>query len=1051
MNAFLAGLFAIFLLLPSPDAHAERVIRVGINDYAPLIILDDSGTPRGFFIDIIEDAAHREGWRIEYVEGTFQNTIDRLKTGEIDLGLGLSQTNERNAHYDFCREPAVSTWAQIYTRRETSIKTILDLKGKRIAYLRGDILANQFWELARQFGINSTYLEQNTVDEMFDLVRRGRADACICERIGGEAYKNRYSLIKSPIIYFPSSLFYATTKGKNRDILSALDRYFQTEKTNPASHYNQIVSRWLEEETQWRMPGYLVWIFRITILVLLLFGVGAVLQWLHSRRLQQVVRDRTSELYTVNRQMRAILDNASIFIGLLKPDGTLVEINRSALEFAGIDAVRAIGKPLWDTPWWTHSPEMQSKLRAAISFVRDSQSVRFEATHIDSEGNVHDFDFSIAPICDETGRTVLLVPEGYDISGRKRAERALKESEEKFSRAFHSSPVAIMVTRRHDGILVEANETLAHLIGYPLNEIIGKTSPELGMWENVREWEELLRLADTIGTMRDGEYRLRHRDGSMRIARYSAEVVEIGNESCLLSVLVDITGRKRAEEELRKSEARYRSIVENIDAALYIHDFNGTILDANDHACRMTGYDRDELTGMHISRIDSPDASRLIPLHMQRLLDQGKTEFDIEHVRKDGGKIPVTVNATVVSRTGDGVVQSIVRDIAERRQLEEQLRQAQKMESVGRLAGGVAHDFNNILTSIIGSVELSLMSLSPLDPIYPDIKEIMKSAERAANLTRQLLAFSRKQIIAPQKLNLNEIIRDMERMLRRIIGEHLEFRTIPCPDLQSVKMDPGQIEQVLTNLVVNARDAMPEGGTLTIETANVMIDRQYAELHPDTLPGAHVMLAVSDTGVGMDQFVREHLFEPFFTTKEMGKGTGLGMATCYGIIKQNCGSIYVYSEPGAGTVVKVFLPVCNDDREAGRVTSALSAPGKGSETVLVAEDEPSVRNLIVKVLRMNGYTVLEAGNGEEALAVASHSADAIRLLITDVVMPTMGGKELSAQLRERISGLRTIYISGHTDNSMVKRGILERDVDFLQKPFTTDTLARKVREVLDAH
>jgi PAS domain S-box-containing protein len=381
--------------------------------------------------------------------------------------------------------------------------------------------------------------------------------------------------------------------------------------------------------------------------------------------------------------------------------------------------------------------------------------------------------------------------------------------------------------------------------------------------------------------------------------------------------------------------------------------------------------------------------------------------------------------------------------------LEEQLRQAQKMEAVGRLAGGVAHDFNNLLSIVLSYTDLILGQIEPESPFRADLDEIHRAGARAAELTRQLLAFSRQQVLQPRRLDLNEVLAGMERMLPRLLGEHIEIAFRKAEGLHAVNADPSQIDQVLMNLVINARDAMPDGGKLTIETANVILDPQVASEHLDARPGPHVMLAVSDTGVGMDRATLGRIFEPFFTTKETGRGTGLGLSTVFGIVKQSGGSLWVYSEPGQGSTFKIYLPVVEGMAERPR-PAPVAGDLHGHETVLLVEDEEQVRTLASHLLRRLGYRVLEASRASEALALADAHNGEIDLLLTDVIMPEMGGRELAAKLVAERPETRVLFMSGYTDDAIVHHGVLDEGMQFLQKPLTPDTLARRVREVLTA-
>ena len=432
---------------------------------------------------------------------------------------------------------------------------------------------------------------------------------------------------------------------------------------------------------------------------------------------------------------------------------------------------------------------------------------------------------------------------------------------------------------------------------------------------------------------------------------------------------------------------------------------------------------------------------------------------DVEYIKKDGTKRFFESSVALIKNAkGEGTgFRGVARDITEQKRaegemasLQEQLRQSQKMEAIGKLAGGVAHDFNNILTVIKGYSQISLNELQEADPVKEHIEEIQKASDRAADLTRQLLAFSRRQILEMRVLDLNTVIRDMDKMLHRILGEDIEFVTILYGDLEKIKVDRGQIEQVMMNLAVNARDAMPDGGKLTIETASVELDGNYARTHAVAIPGRYVMFSVSDTGVGMTPEVRERIFEPFFTTKEMGKGTGLGLSTVYGIIKQCDGYIWVYSEPGQGTTFKIYLPRVEGEEDAIDQKIDRWSLYRGSEIILLAEDDPLVRNLAIRILRASGYIILAAANGEEALRIAQgHTEGKIHLLLTDVVMPQMSGKELANRLKVLRPEIKVIFTSGYTDNAIVHHGVLEQGVNFIQKPFTVEGLTKKVREVLD--
>lgn len=518
-----------------------------------------------------------------------------------------------------------------------------------------------------------------------------------------------------------------------------------------------------------------------------------------------------------------------------------------------------------------------------------------------------------------------------------------------------------------------------------------------------------------------------------------------------IGTVTDITDRKQAEDALRASESRYRLITENAHDLICLIDQNGCFAYLSPSFRRVLGYGSADLIGTRASDLLHPDDRAPIVAQMQPITsgEPGQSSFRVRRADASWCWLEATWTNQLEHGQRYGIVSA--RDISERKRIEAQFLQAQKMESIGRLAGSVAHDFNNLLTAIGGYAELARESLSGSSPARADLEEIGKAAQRAKGLTRQLLAFARKQIIAPITLDLNDLVLDLEPLLRRLIGEHIVVDTQLAPGLGMVRADPGQIEQVLVNLVVNARDAMPHGGRLVIETAHAHFERPAGPQPGNMLQGDYCMLAVCDDGTGMDEAVRQHLFEPFFTTKEAGRGTGLGLATCYGIVKQHGGSIWCYSEPGQGTTFKIYLPSVGDAPAAQRpARNQAGALPSGSETILLAEDEPSVAALAARVLREQGYTVLEAANGDEALGIAhARHERPIDLLLTDVVMPYMSGSALAVQLLAHQPSLKVLYMSGYTDSAIVQHGRLQPSVAFIQKPFSPAALARKVRAVLD--
>jgi two-component system, cell cycle sensor histidine kinase and response regulator CckA len=610
----------------------------------------------------------------------------------------------------------------------------------------------------------------------------------------------------------------------------------------------------------------------------------------------------------------------------------------------------------------------------------------------------------------------------------------------------------IIVFKDRNLVLLACSESLGRLMGKPTSELIGKTDSDLFSPEQAMAFRaEDLKAMDR-GIPVTAEHRFITPEGtrwfeSIKTPWRNTAGATIG----IVCVERDITDRKQFEELLWQTKL----VVEHSPVVLFrwAPDSEAAVEYVSENV-QQFGYTPEELMSGAITfhAIMHPDDVARVgseaKMCSQRGIDSFRQEYRI--LAKDGAYRWVE-DRTAIIRDGDGQTlyhQGAVMDITEHKALEAQLLQSQKMETVGRLAGGVAHDFNNILTAIKGYASLARKGLSGNDQARDDLDQVLRATERASALTHRLLAFSRRQIIALRLINLNDLILDMDKMLRRLIGEDIELVTIPAQDLGSVQADPGQIEQALVNLVVNARDAMPHGGKLTIETCNVRMDEKAAGELLGAEAGDFVLLTIQDTGTGMTHEAKVHLFEPFFTTKEKGKGTGLGLPTVYGIVKQHQGEITVTSEPGRGTAVRIYLPRAVGEAEClGHDESIPLA--QGTETILLVEDEPLVRGLALRVLAERGYKVLEAANGDEALRVAREYPETIHLLLTDVVMPQMNGKVLADRLAPIRPAMKVIFMSGYTDDAIVRHGVLEEDVTFLQKPFTELALSRLIRETLD--
>jgi PAS domain S-box-containing protein len=551
------------------------------------------------------------------------------------------------------------------------------------------------------------------------------------------------------------------------------------------------------------------------------------------------------------------------------------------------------------------------------------------------------------------------------------------------------------------------------------------------------------------------EYRARHSDGSWQ----HHEVIGVNrlDDPTIRAIVAnyrDITDRKRTEGALVESQRAFTSTFDEAPIGIGHTSLEGRRLRVNRRLCELLGYAPEEPMATSIIALTHPDDADEDTRAAAQLLAGAITKYEREkrYRHKDGHFVSAKLTA-VLHRDSAGAPKyfiSTIEDATERVRLEGELRQGQKMEAIGRLAGGIAHDFNNLLTVIVGYSELVLQQLAQGTPMHRDVEEIRRAGRSAGDLTRQLLAFSRKQILQPQILDLNGIVSRMNAMLRRLIGEDVELVTRLATPLDRVWADPWQIEQIILNLALNARDAMPYGGHLTVETANVDIDARWAAQRSGVSEGRHVMLAISDTGIGMDEIVRAHLFEPFFTTKERGKGTGLGLATVYGIVKQSGGAIVVSSEPEQGTTMKILLPRTDQSADLPDAPAPVTQSRGGDETILLVEDQLEVRAVTRDTLARHGYNVVEAANGAEALAILEQHHPAVHLLLTDVVMPGMSGRDLAQCLVTRRPDLRVLDTSGYADDTVVDHEGLEAGMAFIQKPFTPAALLKQIRDLLDS-
>jgi two-component system cell cycle sensor histidine kinase/response regulator CckA len=639
---------------------------------------------------------------------------------------------------------------------------------------------------------------------------------------------------------------------------------------------------------------------------------------------------------------------------------------------------------------------------------------------------------------------------GQQVRELQRSKGKYRQTAERYRRLMENlNEVLYMLDL--DARVTYVSPNIEKISGYSREEIIGRAFIDFvhpdDLTDRMESFQRVL-MGEGITT----EYRyLTNRSGETAWVMTKARPIFENNEVVgIQGILVDISERKRAEEVLRESEKKFRTLFDSSPQAIALTDIKtGRIIDVNDTFCRLTKYSKNELIGKTTTELgfySQDDRNRFI----HKLTKTGKVNgIEMDFKISDGSMLNSRMFAVPIKIDGKSSVLTSFFDMTEQNRLEKQLLQSQKMESVGRLAGGVAHDFNNMLSVIIGNAEVAMMDTDPDEPVHKILKEILNAGHRSADITRQLLAFARKQTISPEVLDLNETVEGMLKMLRRLIGEDIDLAWLPGKHLGLIKVDPSQINQILANLMVNARDAIGGMGKITVETDNVRLDENYSAHHAGFVPGDFVMLAVSDDGCGMDKETLNNVFEPFFTTKGVNEGTGLGLATVYGIVKQNDGFINVYSEPEKGTTVRIYVPRHEGESRqfaAHDVTKISTARG---ETVLIVEDEVHILELVKTILERLGYTVLEAATPGRAVALAEDHKGEIHLLMTDVVMPEMNGRDLADQLHGLYPDLKVLFMSGYTANAIAHCGVLDEGMNFIPKPFSVKDLSIKVREVLD--
>jgi PAS domain S-box-containing protein len=742
--------------------------------------------------------------------------------------------------------------------------------------------------------------------------------------------------------------------------------------------------------------------------------------------------------------------------------GNILQMNRVAEALTGWSESEAKGRPTPQT-FKTIDEESGEDLEDPVARVLRGGSGAELTEHVllvakDGTARPISISNSGAPLLDANNHLIGVALVFHDhvqeeaehqlVSEQREGRRALAKSEKKYRLLFATAKDGILILDGETGIITDVNPFLLELTGYAQGDFLGKQLWDIGFLGNISASREAFQELKAKKYVRYDDLPLEGRDGKKIDVEFVSNVYAVEDRKIIQCNIRDISARKRVEAD----RARLIAAIEQAAEMFVVIDAAGNINYVNPAFESITGFTRAEVVGANASLLTSGAHDEAYYQAIWSTVTSGKTwRGQMVTQKKDGSLFTEDVSISPVRNTA-GIITGYVavkHDVSRDLALELQLRQAQKMEAVGRLAGGVAHDFNNLLSVILTYSELGLRALAPGEPLSADLEEIKKAGERAATLTKQLLAFSRQQVLEPRVLDINELVVATGKMLERLIGEDIELTVRPGNGLGLIRVDPGQFDQVLMNLAVNSRDAMPDGGKVTIETSNAVLDDEYAETHLGALPGRYVMLSVTDTGIGMDKDTQGKIFDPFFTTKDEGRGTGLGLSTVFGIVQQSQGHICVVSEPGQGTTFKLYFPRVDEAAAAAKAPRADLCTLSGTGTVLLVEDEEQIRTMVRNLLRQLGYKVLSAKNGAEALLISARQPQgAIDLLLTDVVMPNMSGAVLAKRLVSARPDMKVLCMSGYTDEAVLKQGILEAGLAFIQKPITPDKLARKIREVL---
>jgi len=1110
LAALLLGISAFSVPLA---AAAQHTVRIAAFNLYPGIFQAKDRSIQGFYVDIIAEVARREGWRVEYVYGDWADGMSRIRKEEVDLLTSVAWTSERARFLDYGKVPLLTVWGELYVPRRANLNSVKEVEGKTVAVMKGDFNGASFRNMVEKFGINCRFVEFGNFEEIFGAVAAGRVDAGVVNNTFGAAKQFQYGLVSSGVIFNPFDIFLASGRGKNAEVLATLDSYLESWRAEEGSPYHKALDRWSHGDAaalhvlpSWFAPtlaGLVAFLaFAAVFIVVLRLQVQRktleAMNHLEALNLKKFAMDNMKDaVYWVSRDggICEVNGAASGMLGYSEEEFQAMTIS---------DLRLGCGTEQW-REMWDALKEKGSLQFEAVHLARDGRMVPVEITanYFSYAGN--EYDCAIVRDITERKRmeealehrlAVLTEPMVHVCEIRMEDLFDLEELQAIQDSFAEATGVASIITDA-DGKPVTRPSNFCELCQDIIRKselglancmrsdaclgTLGDSGPRVqpclsgGLWDggasihvgghHVGNWlvgqvleeecdlERMMAYADEIGADR-AEYR-RALAGVTRMPRSQFQRVcqalfQIAGQLSRMAMqnvqqAQHIAEKKRSEEQLLE----YLKVIECSRDLICVMDSDYRYRMANGAFLRYRDLAQEQVVGRTVAEVHGEEFFAGTRQHIDACLAGQSVRFEMEQAFPERGVRSVTVTYTPVQDQGGHTrIVCVISDQTEKKHLEEQLRQSQKMEAVGHLAGGIAHDFNNILTVIVGYGNLLELDGSLTLQQREQVGQVISAAERGSQLTRGLLAFSRKQVMNPRVLDLNALVGQVQKFLLRIIGEDVELQFHPEPEQMKVFADGSQVEQVLMNLATNARDAMPDGGVLSIETCWQEIDEAYARSQGYGNPGRYACLMVSDTGIGMDRGTRERIFEPFFSTKVVGKGTGLGMSIVYGIVKQHKGFINVYSEPGEGTTFKIYLPEAAAE-EGALEAGAAAVPEMGTETVLVAEDDVSVRGLVDSLLRKYGYQVVLAVDGGDCVQKFLEHQGRIDLILMDVIMPGKNGREAFDEIRRIDPSVRVLYSSGYTADFMKNRGVFEESVDLIMKPVQPMALLQKVREVLD--